>query len=153
MLRKWFTLALTMVSVGALAVGMSFAADEEGPVHQIMEKVNKHSNAIKKATRSKVAFQKTKQADIVKNTKELIELSKETKKYAKEAAAKAKGEKDGEKKWNELSDAFTAELEKFLATAEKPGLQFEQAKSAWTTAGKSCAGCHTIFRVDEDSSF
>ncbi|WP_422930773.1 cytochrome c [Singulisphaera sp. PoT] len=149
MIRKWMVLAVTMASVSVLAAGLSFADDDDSPVHKLMEKVGSKSNAIKKATRTAPAYKKA-QKDLAKVADELIELAKESKKLAKEAAAKAKGVKDGEKKWEELNDAWTKKLEEFAATIAKPETDQAKAKSAWGTVNQSCTDCHEVFRVEDE---
>jgi cytochrome c556 len=153
MQRKWMIAVVTMFSVCALIAGVSFADDEEGPLHVLMEKVNKSSNAIKKATRTAVAYKKTEsRPDILKNTEELIKLSKEARELGKDAVKKAaKTVKDPAKRWIELTDAFTKELEKFQATASKSGTDQAAAKKAYGLVSQSCTNCHNDFRVEEDS--
>ncbi|MHC5536939.1 cytochrome c [Singulisphaera rosea] len=147
MQRKWWTLFAAMVSVSMLAVGISMA-DEESELHQLMEKVGPKSNAIKKALRTPVAYKKG-QKDLAKITEELIELAKKNKDLAKDGAKKAKGEKDPEKKWVEINDVFTKELEKFAAVIGKADTDQAAAKKAWSPVNESCTECHKVFRVDE----
>lgn len=152
MQRKWMVAIAAMFSVSALAAGISFAADDEGPLHELMEKVNAKSNVIKKATRSPVNFKKAQASnEIVTAADELIKLSKEAKDLAKEAAKKAKNVKEPEKQWDELADHFTKELEKFHAVAAKKGTDQAAAKKAFTAVSASCTKCHNVFRVEEDS--
>ncbi|WP_406693401.1 cytochrome c [Singulisphaera sp. Ch08] len=146
--RKWIVAIATMFSFSALIVGLSIA-DEGGPLHEAMEKVNAKSNAIKKATRTKIAYAKA-QKDLPALADELIKLSKETKELAKDAVKKAKNVKDAEKQWGELSDAFTKELEKFHTKVSDSNTTQEQAKSAYSPVSQSCTKCHDIFRVEED---
>ena len=51
MSRKWTILAAVVTAVALTATGLSLAADEDSPMHKLMEKVNAKNNAIKKATR------------------------------------------------------------------------------------------------------
>lgn len=148
MQRKWLIAAVTMISFSALAAGLSLA-DEEGPLHELMEKVNKNSNAIKKAVRTPVAYKKSGK-DIPGHADELIKLAKEAKEKGKDYAKKAKNVKEPEKRWLELSDAFATQLEKFHATASKPGTTQAQAKSAWGLVSQTCTNCHNDFRVEEE---
>jgi len=149
MIRKWMLTAIAMCAGCASVAGLSFAADEGGPVHEAMEAINKHSAAIKKSTRTKVAYAKS-QKELPTHVAELIKLGKETREHAKEAVKKAKNVKDGEKQWVELCDHFIKELEKFSEVVSKPSTDQAQAKSAYSPVSQSCTKCHEIFRVEED---
>src|SRR5438105_420484 len=118
MQRKWMIAVATTFSVSLAVAGLSLA-DEGGPLHELMEKVNAKSNANKKAYRTKVSYAKGKK-DIVDSTEELIKLSKQARGLGKDPAKKAKDVKDPEKRWVELIDAFTKELEKFQQVMSKP---------------------------------
>lgn len=146
--RKWLVAVATMFSFSALVAGLSYA-DEGGPLHELMEKVNVKSNAIKKATRTAVAYKKA-QKDLPALAEELVKLSKEAKDLAKDAAKKAKNVKDGEKQWVELSDAFTQEVEKFHTKISDSKTTQAEAKKAYSPVSQSCTKCHDIFRVEED---
>jgi cytochrome c556 len=148
MTRKWIVAVATMFSFSALVAGLSLA-DEEGPLHDLMEKVNSKSNAIKKATRTPVAYKKA-QKDLPTQTEELIKLSKEAKGLSKDAVKKAKNVKDPEKQWVELTDAFTKELEKFHAKVSDSKTTQAEAKSAFSPVSQSCTKCHDVFRVEEE---
>jgi len=149
MQRKWMIAVVTMFSFSALVAGMSLA-DEGGPLHELMEKVNVKSNAIKKAVRTVPAYKKA-QKDLPGITEELIKLSKDAKALSKEAVKKAKGVKEPEKQWNDLSDAFAKELEKFADVIGKPATNQDAAKKAYSPVAQSCTNCHNVFRVEEDS--
>jgi cytochrome c556 len=149
MQRKWLIAAATMISFSVLAAGLSLADDEEGPLHEIMEKVNSKSNAIKKAIRTPVAYKKSGK-DIPGHTEELLKLAKEAKEKGKDYAKKAKGVKEPEKRWLELSEAFSTELTKFNDTMGKSGITQAQAKKAWGLVSQSCTNCHNDFRVEEE---
>jgi cytochrome c556 len=152
MQRKWLTLAAAMVSVSALVAGISLADEEEGPLHQLMEKVSKSGNAIKKAYRTDVSFKKAQASkEIAKQSAELIKLGKEAGTLAKDAVKKAKDPKATEPKWAELNAAFIKEIEKFHAAAKKATWKREEAKSAWGVVNQSCTDCHNVFRVESDS--
>lgn len=58
--------------------------------------------------------------------------------------------KDGEKKWEELNDAWTKKLEEFAATIAKPETDQAKAKSAWGLVNQSCTDCHNVFRVEDE---
>ncbi|MGE5756347.1 MAG: cytochrome C, partial [Planctomycetaceae bacterium] len=118
MQRKWLILGVTMVSVAVLTAGLSLADEDEGPLHELMEKVNAKSTAIKKAVRTPVAFKKAQASnDLVTNGEALLKLAKEARELAKEGIKKAKEVEDPEKKWVELMDALIAQTEKFVAEA------------------------------------
>ena len=148
--RKWIVAIATMFSFSALVAGLSLADDEGGPLHDVMEKVNAKSNAIKKATRTKVAYAKA-QKDLPVLAEELVKLSKEAKDLSKEGVKKApKTVKEPEKQWAELCDAFTKELEKFHAKVTDSKTTFAEAKSAYSPVSQSCTKCHDVFRIEED---
>jgi len=154
MQRKGMSLGITMVSFAALTTGLALAQDEGGPLHKIMEQVNAKTTAIKKSVRTAVAYKKAQSSnEIVPNVQELIRLAKEARGLGKEAAGKAKGEPDPEKKWTELMDAFLQQSEKFAATVSAPSTTQAQAKSAFGVVSQSCTDCHNVFRVEEDDSF
>ncbi|SIO13609.1 Cytochrome C' [Singulisphaera sp. GP187] len=146
--RKWIVAIATMFSFSALVAGLS-VADEGGPLHDLMEKVNVKNGAIKKATRSKVNYAKA-QKELPALVEELVKLSKDAKELSKDAVKKAKNVKDAEKQWAELSDAFTKELEKFHVKVSDTKTNAEQAKSAYSPVSQSCTKCHDVFRVEED---
>ncbi len=152
MLRKWFVFAMSAAALISIAgAGFSLAQDEENELEKLMEKVNKHSSAIKKGTRNLVNFKKS-QKDIAKNAKELAALAKDSK-TRKEALNRAKNESDPQKKWNELSEAFISSSQKFSDVAGKAGADqagLDDTKKAWNAVNKSCTECHQVFRVDDE---
>ena len=152
MIRKWTVFALSAGLLLAIAgAGFGLADDdEESPLGKVMEKVNKQSNAIKKATRNLVSYRKSHK-DVAKSSKELIKLAKEAKPL-KDALAKAKNEANPQKKWDELMDSFIATSEKLSDVAGKSGADaagLADTKKAFSAVSKSCSECHTVFRVDE----
>jgi cytochrome c556 len=153
MLRKWFAYAMSAaVLISIAGAGFSLAQDEENELEKLMEKVNKHSNAIKKGTRNLVNFKKS-QKDIAKNGKELAKLAKDSK-TRKEALSRAKNEADPQKKWDELSEAFISSSQKFSDVAGKAGADqggLDDTKKAWSAVNTSCTNCHQVFRVDESN--
>jgi cytochrome c556 len=148
-------LAVTMFAVGGLTVGLSLADDEETPLGKLMEKVNSKNTAIRNAVKTEVKYKKAQaKNEISTNTKALIELGKEAKKLAKDAAKTVKNVTDPEKKWGELSDEFIKELEKFEKLVGKAETKQAEAKSAWSSGpSKSCTNCHNVFRVQDDGNF
>lgn len=148
--RKWMVTLVTMFSFSVVVAGMSLADDEGGPLHELMENVNAKSNAIKKATRTAVAYKKS-QKDLPALAEELTKLSKEAKTLSKDAVKKAKGVKDAEKQWADLCDAFTKELETFHAKVSDTKTTQAEAKKAYSPVSTSCTKCHEVFRIEEDS--
>lgn len=146
--RKWLVAVATMLSFSALVAGLSYA-DEGGPLHELMEKVQVKNNAIKKATRTAVAYKKS-QKDLPALADDLLKLAKESKDLAKDAVKKAKNVKDGEKQWVELSEGFAKELETFHAKISDAKTTQEEAKKAYGAVSQSCTKCHDLFRVEED---
>ncbi|AGA30608.1 cytochrome c [Singulisphaera acidiphila] len=148
--RKWIVAIATMFSFSALVAGLSIAmADDEGPVHDVMEKINSKSNAIKKAIRAEPGYKKAKK-ELPTLVKDLVQLSKDTKELAKDAVKKAKNVKDAEQQWADLSDALTKELEKFDAKVNDSKSEYKDIKSAYGPVSQSCTKCHDVFRVEEN---
>jgi cytochrome c556 len=151
MIRKCLVFSLTagvLLGIGAL-VGPAFsmAADDESPLEKIMEKVNKADGAIKKGTRSKVAFAKA-QKDVEKSAKELVKLAKEAKEI-KDAAKKAKDVANPEKKWDEYIEELIKTAEEFGKVAGKAGASYQDAKDSYVKVKQVCTDCHKDFRVDD----
>ena len=73
--RKWLTLAAALAAVVLTVTGLSFA-DEDSPLHKLMEKVASKNNAIAKGVRTAVAYKKA-QKDLPKLADELVEYGKE----------------------------------------------------------------------------
>jgi RNA polymerase sigma factor (sigma-70 family) len=122
---------------------------EPGPLHQLMEDVNAKSNAIKKTIRNSVAYKKAQaQKEIVTTTGVLIKLSKEARGLSKEGIKNAKDVEDAERRWFELIDALTSQLEEFAQAAGQVDTTHGAAKSAWNQVNRKCTDCHTVFRVE-----
>ena len=152
MIRKWMVFVLSAGLLVSLGVGvkLSQANDEqESELGKIMEQVQKHHLLITKGVRSPANFKKA-QKDVEKSTKELVKLAKKAKPI-KDALAKAKDEKDPQKKWDEFMDDLVKNTEKFEKVAAKPGTTGPQAKDSFKSVAKNCTDCHAVFRVDEDS--
>jgi cytochrome c556 len=141
-------LAAALLSVTTLTVGISAADDEDSPLHKLMEQVNAKNNAITKGVRTPVAYKKA-QETVVKSAEEIVKLSKQAKGLGKDYIKKAKDVPNAAGKWDELMDHFTAKAEELVKVAEKSDSKQEEAKAAHNTLKKSCADCHTIFRVEE----
>jgi cytochrome c556 len=147
--RKWTVFGLAAgVLVTLSAATLSTAQDEKETVlGAIMEKVQKHNSIITKGTRTPVAYKKA-QKDVEKSAKELAKLAKEAKPikdYLKNAKDVAK---PGEK-WDEIMDHFKKSSEDLAKLVADSGTSQAEAKKAFGAVKKSCAECHTIFRVDE----
>ena len=147
MLRKWIILATVATAVALTATGATFADDENSPLHKLMEKVGSKSNAIKKATRTPVAYKKDHEA-IVKHADELIELGKQAREM-KEAVEK---QKKPMAEWQKLNDDFIKKSTEFKEFVEKSGTtknDQEAAKKSYTFVAASCTACHEAFK-DKD---
>jgi cytochrome c556 len=151
MIRKCLVFALSaglLLSIGVMiGPGLSKAADDESPLAKIMEKVNKHSNVIKKGVRNKVAFVKA-QKDVEKSAKELVKLAKEAK-SEKDAAKKAKDVANPEKRWDELIEELVKTSEELGKVAGKSSSTFQDAKDSWAKVNNVCTDCHKDFRIEE----
>ncbi len=147
MRRKWTILAAVMFAVTLTATGVSLA-DEDSPIHKLMEKVGSKGTAIKKAIRTPVAYKKDREA-VIKHAEDLIDLGKKAKDM-KESAEKQKKEFS---EWQKLCDDFIKKSTDFKEFAEKSGTtkdDQEAAKKAYATVNASCTSCHNVFRVDDD---
>jgi cytochrome c556 len=142
-LRKPTALTLTAVTLGLLSVGMTWA-DDDSPLHQLMEKVQASNAAILKGTRNKVNFTKS-QAEVVASAKELVKLGKE----ARKETGPAKEQKQPQSKWEGLMDDMIKESEAFAKVAEASTTTYDQAKTAYKAVQKTCTNCHDVFRVEE----
>ena len=145
MSRKWSTLAAVVTAVTLTATGLSFAADEDSPMHKLMEKVSANNNAIKKATRTTIAYKKA-QKDLTKYADELIDLGKKSREI-KEPAEK---EKKPFAEWQTLSDDFIQKTVAFKGVVANAATTQEQAKKAYTPVAASCTACHNVFRVEDE---
>jgi cytochrome c556 len=155
--RKWIGLAaaVTLVATSGLAGRLSLAQDQEKhkeqetPLGRIMEKVQKHNIALTKATRNMAAFKKN-QKEVEKFSSELAKLAKESKPFKEAYLKNAKDESNPQKKWDEIMDAF-AKTSKDLATAAaKAGATQKEAKDLFQNVKKTCADCHTVFRIEKE---
>jgi cytochrome c556 len=154
MIRKWLVFSLSAAAL--LAIGLfvrtarSVADDKETPLGKIMEKVNKNNLALRKGTRTKVAFAKS-QKSVEKSAKEIVKLAKEAKPIA-DAVNKAKEKKevaDPQKKWDEFLDELIKTCENLGNVAAKPDAKFQDAKDAYGAVNKVCTECHKDFRIDD----
>jgi len=148
MQRKWMVPAAALVSVLGLTVGISVAADEDSPLHKLMEQVNAKNLVITKSVRTAVAYKKA-QKDVVASAEELSKLAKQARDI-KDAVKKAKDVKDADTKWTELMTGFANASDNLAKVAAKSGSEQAQVKDAHTAVKKTCTDCHNVFRVDEE---
>jgi cytochrome c556 len=147
--RKWMVLAAAMVSVSAITVTISVAADEDSPLHKIMEQVQIKNLAITKGTRTEVGFKKD-QKTVVTCAEDLAKLAKQAKEYGKDYIKKAKDVSEPQAKWNELMDTFASSSEDLAKVAGKSGATKDEAKKAFGVVKKACADCHAVFRIEAE---
>jgi len=155
--RKWigFAAAAALVAASGLASSLSRAQDEEKhkeketPLGKIMEKVQKHNIAITKATRNVASFKKN-QKEVEKSSTELSKLAKEAKPLKEAYLKNAKNESDPQKKWDEIMDAFAKTSKDLAVASAKDGVTQKEAKHLFQSVKKTCADCHTVFRVEEE---
>jgi cytochrome c556 len=155
--RKWIGLAaaVTLVAACALAGRLSFAQDQvkhteqETPLGKIMEKVQKHNLALTKATRNVAAFKKN-QKEVEKFSGELAKLAKDSKQFKEPYLKNAKDESNPQKKWDEIMDAFAKTSKELATAAAKAGATQKEAKELFQSVKKTCADCHTVFRIEKE---
>lgn len=154
--RKWIGIAMvaTLVAASSFASRLSLAQDQEKhkenetPLGKIMHEVQQYNLAITRATRNVAAFKKN-QKDLEKSSVELVKLAKKSKPLKEAYLKNAKSESDPKKKWDEIMDAFIKTSEDLAKTAAKSGVDQKKAKDSFQLVKKTCADCHTVFRVDE----
>jgi cytochrome c556 len=147
MSRKWAVLAVSMVSFGLLSAGLSIAADDESPLHPIMEKVNKASVTLKKNVRTPVNFKKAGNGkDVAADAETIVKLAKQARDI-KDAAKKAKDVPNAVATWDELMDNLISSSEEVAKAASKG--DYEASKAASKAMSSRCTACHEKFRIDE----
>jgi len=147
MIQNKFRVLSSSLAALAVAAGTIVIADEHGPLHEAMEKVNKVNNAINKAVRTPVAYKKDAKA-VTDNAKELAKLAKLTADSTAEAK-KIKGVKgDAEAQWKTMAADFLKVSEELVKVAEKE--DHAATKNAHQAVKKSCSGCHEVFRVEDE---
>jgi hypothetical protein len=147
MQRKWTVVGATAVSISMAVVGFAMAQDEHGPLHEVMEQVNKNNVNITKGVRSAVAYKKA-QKDVVTSAEELVKLSKK----AREVKVYAEKQKQPHTKWTALVDDLTKTAEELASVAGKSGTTNLQAKKAHAKVKAACTACHTVFRIDDSET-
>lgn len=146
MLRKIAVLSVAMFVCTLLMTGLAFAFDGKGgPLEEIMEKVQKNTNAIRKATRTLPQWKKD-QANVAKDAAELEELAKKAKKVTSVATELKKPVSE----WEKLSDDMIKAAGDLSTLAKKKDATQVQAKEAFNTLNKSCTACHEVFRVEDE---
>lgn len=146
MQRKWFVLTASMAAGLALCAGLS-VADEDSPLHKLMEQVQAKNTVITKGTRTETAYKKGRK-EVLKAAEELVKLGKESKPM-KDAAKKARDVKDAEAKWDAMMDDFIKASEDMVKVLSNEAADQKAAKAAHTAVKKSCTPCHDVFRVEE----
>jgi uncharacterized coiled-coil DUF342 family protein len=144
--RKFGFLVAAMMGVALTVTGLSMAnpAPFEGPVEKQMEGINKHNNAIRKATKTVASWKKDGKGT-AKDAEEIVKLAKEAK---KEKGPSEKVKKPHEE-WAKLMDELIKSAEVYDTVAKKSDATHPQAKEAFTNINKTCMPCHTIYK-DED---
>jgi cytochrome c556 len=150
MSRKWIVLvAVAMVSVAFVITRASTADDDEGPLHALMEKVNKTSLSIKKAVRTQAAFEKASDGkDVASLAEDLVKFASQAKEI-KDAAKQAKDVPKPLETWNTLMESLIKSGDE-VARAAKEG-DYLATKAAYNTMAKQCAPCHDKFKKDADA--
>jgi soluble cytochrome b562 len=133
-----------MFTVAFVATSLSIAAYDEGPLHELMEMVNKN---IKKAVRTPVAFKKAGNGkEVATQAEDLVKLAKKAKDI-KDAAKKAKEVPNAIETWNTLMDALIKSGDEVADAASKG--DYQAAKAAHKTMTAKCAACHEKFRIED----
>ena len=145
MLRKWTTLAAVMTAVCLTATVFASAADDDSPLHMLMEKVSAKNNAIGKGVRTAVAYKKS-QKDLPGIADDLVKLAKE----AREIKEPAEKQKKSQAEWVKLMDDFIKKTGDFKTVVSKSSATQAEAKSAHSVVKASCTACHNVFKVDDD---
>ena len=144
MKRKWTLLAVVSLTTVLLASTAALADDKEGPLHVLMEKVNKSNSALRKATRTPVEYKKSFKK-VEEEAKELVKLGKEARPLKDAVTSKTKPYET----WVKEMDEFIKASEELAAVAAKGDGMQAQAKDAFTAVSKTCTNCHNDFRVEE----
>jgi uncharacterized tellurite resistance protein B-like protein len=149
MQRKWTVLAATMAACSALVVGIAAADDDEkSPLHQGMEKIQKHYLAITKNTRNAPNFAK-KQKDVVDSATVIAKVAKDVKPI-KDAVKKVKDVANADAEWDKYMDDLIKSSQNLATVAGKAGATHDQAKQAFNAVKKTCTDCHGVFRKDDE---
>jgi len=158
MRSKWIAAVVSLAAVGMLGLGLSQASsvsstpvpvalDGDGPLHEIMEGVNKQNNTLRKGVRTAVAYKKSYE-EVLAASEEMVKLAKkaqEVKEYAEKL--------NKIKEWNDLSQKFTESAEQLLTIVKDKQKTQKEANDQWKAMGKTCTDCHNVFRIDEEDPF
>lgn len=143
--RKLWVLAAGLVAPAVFVASLSVAApDEDSELHKLMEQVQAKNAAVLKGVRNKASFTKA-QADVAGAAADLAKLGKQAKDRFKDVDKPAQPVA----KWNELSDAYVKECEKFAEDVAKKDMTAEKAKVAYKAVQATCTSCHNVYRVEE----
>ena len=143
MVRKWMILGASLAVCTTLLAGFSMADDDDSPLHKLMEKVGKQNNAIKKATRTEVAYKKAvSDGSLAKVTDELIKLGKESRDFKEPAEVAKKTQEE----WTKLVDDFVAKTEKFKGLIGKGDAA--SVKDSVKAINTTCTACHDVFKKE-----
>ena len=145
MQRKWVVLGASLAALALLTTALPLLAADESPLAKIMEKVNAKNGAIRKNTRTAVAYKKAAK-DVVKDANELVKLAKDAR-AIKDAATKQKKPYES---WTKLMDAFIGSAENVAKVAGDEKSTQKDASDAFRKMGATCTNCHNEFRVEED---
>lgn len=146
MQRKWIVTAGSLAASLALCAGLT-VADEDSPLHKLMEQVQAKNTVITKGTRTETAYKKGRK-DVLKAAEALVKLGKESKPI-KDAVKAARDVKNGDEKWDAMMDDFIKASEAMVKVLSNEGARQSEAKAAHTAVKKSCTPCHDVFRVEE----
>lgn len=143
---KPFVAAATLaVCAGFLGLTAVVAQDDdESPLHKLMTNVQKNDTTILKGTRTAVNYKK-QQEDVVAAAKELAKLGKEAKKFTEPA----KERKQEQRVWEDASDAFVKEVEKYSEVLADKATDQPKAKAAYREVKAKCTSCHEVFQPEE----
>lgn len=142
--RKWTMLAVVTLTTAMVASTAALADDKEGPLHKLMESVNKSNSAIRKAVRTPVEYKKSVKK-VEEDARELVKLGKEARPL-KDAVSK---KTPPHETWVKLMDEFISASEELEKVAAKGAETQAQAKEAFTKLGATCTKCHNDYRVEE----
>jgi cytochrome c556 len=145
MLRKWITLATVMTAFTVVFAAVSWADDDDSPLHKLMEDVvNKKNAAITKALRSPTAYRKDQ-----KKAADAAELLAKAAKESQKDTSAVKKQKKTVEEWNTLSDEFIKTSAKLADVLGKGDATLDQAKKAHAPVKASCTKCHEVFRIED----
>lgn len=143
--RKLTVLATALFTVALAATGLALADGKNKALETIMEKVQKHTNDIRKSTRTLPQWKKDA-AKVAEHAAEIEKLGKEARKITTPATDIKKPVEDYEK----LMDEMVKSAGDLSTLAKKKDTTQAQAKEGFNALNKSCTACHSVFRVEEE---